>query len=185
MGLVLGLLPEIRSLGAAPKVFFGHSMGALVAYELCKILHRDHSEDTNLLVVSGRPSPTVDLVQGFDPYDDGSIMGEVSKLGTELNDFSPGDITELFLPALRADYKALTTYRFTAGEPLSCAIWVFYGRSDPYVTPEGAYEWARCTRGQISIETFEGGHFYFRDDSSLLGQAIRRAVTLTLHDPGV
>lgn len=173
VGLVDGVLPDVLGLRPGPVVLFGHSMGALLAYETCRRLEQAGQVGRALLIVSGRRSPSLGRPVQVDPHDDASILAELSLLGTELTEFTDEDVAELFLPALRGDYQALAGYRYVADAvPLGCPVRVFHGDADPRVGTEEATAWAQCTSRDVEVRSFPGDHFYFRDRPDELAAAI-------------
>jgi surfactin synthase thioesterase subunit len=83
--------------------------------------------------------------------------------GTDQAMLDNPDILEMVLPALRADYRALATYRWQQKEPLAAPITALIGDSDPMVTVEAARTWREHTSGGFALKVFPGGHFYLAD----------------------
>lgn len=146
-----------------PYIFFGHSMGALMAYELSLELRRRQCRMPSHLYVSGRRSPTVP--------DTGSLLHRLPdrELVLELNRrFAgmPSAITEdaellaLFLPIIRADVTLLETHVFTSNPALEVSTSAFGGDTDPGTTPELLAAWQALMARPVSVRNFPGGHFY-------------------------
>ncbi|MFD0904622.1 thioesterase II family protein [Actinomadura sediminis] len=146
-------------LGDRPA-FFGHSMGAALAYEVALRAERD-GLGPRVLVASGRRAPSRHRTEDVHRRDDDGIIAEIRGLnGTESRVLDEEEILRAALPALRADYHAIETYRTSGTATLSCPVAVFVGDADPQVTPDEARAWREHTSGALELHTFRGGHFY-------------------------
>lgn len=159
-----------------PLAVFGHSMGALVGFEVARRLEaRGHVPA--VLVVSGRRPPgTAGPAGDLHRRPDAEVLAEVMALhGTSPGLLDDEEIVRMILPALRADYTAVETYVHRAG-PLTCPITAFAGDADPRVTPAETDGWAACTRAAFSRRVFSGGHFYLGDRPAEVAAAIAAAL---------
>ncbi|GAB3988703.1 alpha/beta fold hydrolase [Actinoallomurus acanthiterrae] len=146
-----------------PMIFFGHSMGALVAYETARLLESRRTPLTALFV-SGRRSPTTVRDEAVHVRGDAALLKEVRRLGgTDLRLLANDELVKIALPALRGDYQAVETYRYRPGPPLRCPITALIGDRDPKVTVEEATDWKRHTVGGFDLRVLPGGHFYLND----------------------
>ncbi|MGW1727859.1 thioesterase II family protein [Streptomyces sp. NPDC002306] len=147
-----------------PYALFGHSMGALVAYETARLLARRELPAPQRLFLSGRGAPGPSARVHAPLYDDDSVLAEVRRLGgTDQSMLDNPEILEIVLPALRADYRALGTYRWQESAPLTTPVSVLVGDSDPMVTVQEAHTWREHTSGDFTLKVFPGGHFYLAD----------------------
>ncbi|WP_406275324.1 alpha/beta fold hydrolase [Nocardia sp. NBC_00881] len=142
---------------------FGHSMGATVAFETARRLERCGQQIATLFV-SGRPAPTFLEIQRLHLASDDELIRDLERLAAdpapvELLRNEPS-LAELVLPAVRADYQAVETYRYQPGDPLRADIVALVSTEDPTMRPEQADEWRDHTRGAFERATFSGGHFY-------------------------
>lgn len=144
-----------------PYALFGHSMGALLAHETAHHLGRLEAPAPAHLFLSGRGAP----VEGPWPSDqiegDEALLAEIRRLGgTGGGVLEAPELLEMVLPALRADYRALSTYRWIPGPLLDTPITVLVGTDDPVVPQEAAAGWLGYTTKPGKLHVFPGGHFY-------------------------
>lgn len=157
-----------------PVTLFGHSMGAMVAFEAARLLERD-GRAPHGLVVSGRRAPTrtrpaQDLVH---LRDDEGLMAEIKRLsGTDERILADEELLRMILPAIRSDYQAVESYRYRPGPLLSCPVLALIGDADPQVTQDEARSWAEHTTGRFDMTVFPGGHFYLNSQAGAVIRAI-------------
>ncbi|HMD71349.1 MAG TPA: thioesterase domain-containing protein [Bryobacteraceae bacterium] len=160
--LVAALVDAIRPYLAQPFAFFGHSMGAAVAFEVARLLRRRGQPLPKLLVASGARAPQ--FRRNYTPPpapSDEEFLAEVQRLqgisGELLDDAA---LMRAILPALRADAGLYRRYVYTEDAPLDCAIRAFGGAADPNVRREHLEAWAEQTTASFAMRLFPGGHFY-------------------------
>lgn len=147
-----------------PTVFFGHSMGATVAFEVARSLEK-RGIFLEELVVSSRRGPTAIRDELIHRLPDAELMQHVRSLsGTQAEILDDPEMVRVVLPVLRNDYTAVETYRYQPGPDVSCPITALIGDHDPQVTVEEAKTWAEQTSGAFDLEVFAGGHFYLNDE---------------------
>lgn len=155
-----------RALSTEPLgqvVLFGHSMGAVIAYETAHILASIVPRLPVALVVSGRESPDAPMQNlEFSHMTDEEFFREV---GDRYGGVPPAiqaspELRELLAPALRADLAAVGAYREPPFRQLSIDLTVLYGRSDPFTAGERISGWRSRTTGKVAIQGFDGGHFF-------------------------
>lgn len=167
------LARELAVRPGRPYAFFGHSMGALVAFETARLLARRELPGPQRLFLSGRAAPNTRSSTRLDSYDDSDVLAEVRKLGgTDQAMLRNPELLEMVLPGLRADYRALSTYVWRAGEPLSAPVTALIGDSDPMVTVPEAQTWQEHTTGAFDLKVFSGGHFYIGDHLDRVAGAV-------------
>jgi surfactin synthase thioesterase subunit/glycosyltransferase involved in cell wall biosynthesis len=158
------LIPRLREAIAPyldrPFAFFGHSLGAIVAFELARSL-KAHPE---CLFVSGARAPQLrrDHVPPPPPSDD-ELIAELRRLNgipQELIDHQ--ELVQLALPALRADTALYRKYVYQEGPPLACPIRAYGGADDARITRENLENWAVQTTESFKLEVFPGGHFFLQ-----------------------
>ncbi|MCF6473229.1 thioesterase [Nonomuraea sp. MG754425] len=155
-----------------PVALFGHSLGALLAFEVSRALTLAGRAPEHL-VVSARATPATPYPLTL-PDGDEELIEAVDRvyqgIPSALRD-SP-DLLRLFAPVLRADLELAVSYVFRPGPPLSCPITALGGADDPTVPAAELSAWGRHTSGDFAAECFPGGHFYL--------DAAERAVLDTL-----
>ncbi|WP_189213986.1 thioesterase II family protein [Actinokineospora fastidiosa] len=164
-----------------PLALFGHSMGASVAFEVAVRL-RECGVIPACLVASGRRAPSAPRDERVHQRDDAGLLDEIRTLdGTQGPLLSDPEIVAMVLPAIRSDYRAAETYRFTPGTPrLDCPIHVLIGDSDPKVSRPEADRWAEHTTAACTVEEFPGGHFYLADHQAAVNARIAALITRAL-----
>lgn len=159
-----------------PTAFFGHSMGAVVAYEVAR-RGKQYGSDLAHLHVSGRRAPSRVRDTAVHRRDDEGLREEVAELGgPSVELLAHPELGPLLLPPIRNDYKAIEKYRHSPGPLLTCPITALIGDADPVVTPDEASAWAEHTTGPFELRVFAGGHFYLADHQRQVIDIIRRSV---------
>ncbi|MFF0740136.1 thioesterase II family protein [Streptomyces sp. NPDC004111] len=143
-----------------PLALFGHSMGAVVGFELARRLE-EAGRPPAAFFASGRRGPAIHRVETVHRRDDAGLIEEIKKLnGTDMTLLDDAEILEMILPSLRADYRLVESYRRGPGTRLSCPVVALTGDNDPRVTVEEARRWAEETSGPFELRVHPGGHFY-------------------------
>ncbi|MGN5377321.1 thioesterase [Streptomyces sp. MUSC 14] len=145
-----------------PLAIFGHSMGAVVGFELAGLLERESDQTPTMLFASGRRAPSRFHAEYVHEGSDDMLIAEMKKLsGTDSRILGDEELLRMVLSAVRADYKAVETYQPAPGTPpLSCPIAVLTGDSDPRTTLDDAAAWREHTTAGFGLRVFPGGHFF-------------------------
>ncbi|MEV6409944.1 alpha/beta fold hydrolase [Kribbella sp. NPDC051718] len=158
---------------------FGHSMGALVAFELAHRL-TESGHPPALLVVSGAPGPQTPTPMAgprADEMSDAEFLDSVMALGGAPSVLlEVPELRDLVLPVLRADYLACENYEAEERPPLDVPILVLCGDDDPYAGPSDVKGWQQTTTRETEIRCFDGGHFFVYERQAEVFVAIQAAL---------
>ncbi|MEU5288755.1 alpha/beta fold hydrolase [Streptomyces sp. CA-278952] len=148
-----------------PVVLFGHSMGAVLAYELAHRIERSGGPvRLAALVVSGAPGPWTPRTDRADGLPDEEFAARVRAFaGYDHPALADPEMRELLLPALRADVRLHETYVPSTERPLGVPVISVRGREDTLVGAAEAAEWGRATTGKLTVAEPAGGHMYLTE----------------------
>jgi medium-chain acyl-[acyl-carrier-protein] hydrolase len=174
--LIEALADALQPWLTPPLAFFGHSMGALLAFELTRELRRRGQPLPGRLLLSGRQAPTIpDQGLPIQQLPDAEFVAQLTQRygGIPEPILRDPDFLQLFLPTLRADFDVLASYVYRPEPPLPCPISVYCGREDSRVRVEALLDWRWQTTGGFETRWFAGDHFYFQADREPLMQALQ------------
>lgn len=157
-------LPE----GARVAVF-GHSLGAVLGFELAHRLEADPGVRLDALVVSGAPGPWTGRADRASGLPDAEFLARVRTFaGYGHPALEHPEMRELLLPLLRADVRMHETYRPASDRPLAAPVLALRGRDDELVSAAEAAEWSRATAGKLTTAELDGGHMYLTENPGAL-----------------
>lgn len=179
--LVDALVEEVSF--RAPFAFFGHSLGALVAFEVARALRERGREQPGWLFLSAYRAPHLPRrVAPKSHLDDEQLLDALERtyggMAAELRE--DPEMRELILPGLRADIELVESARHEVGAPLDCPMTGIGGAEDDACLPEELEPWRAHTTGSFDLRVLPGGHFYLREKEArdtllrLLGDTLRR-----------
>jgi medium-chain acyl-[acyl-carrier-protein] hydrolase len=153
-----------------PFAFWGHSMGALISFELARRLRRENKPGPLHLFLSGHKAPQLpDSLPSIHQLPDKEFLQEVRKLnGAPEAVWRNIELMQLMLPVLRADFTLVETYTYTDEQPLDCSISAFGGLHDDRVSHDDLKAWQAQTQHAFTLRMFPGDHFYIHSHSSQL-----------------
>lgn len=160
--LVTALADAIAPVILENYVFCGHSMGALISFELARELRRRNHSLPGALFVSGRTAPQI---PDPDPptynLPEKEFIAELNRLnGTPRELLENPETLSLFLPTIRADFQLVHTYAYRHEPPLACAIYAYGGLQDKDVPAESLNGWQKQTSEKFKVRMLPGDHFF-------------------------
>lgn len=167
--LIETLTPELANLDK-PFAFFGHSMGALIAYQLgCELRGCENFQPAHLFV-SARGAPLIpEKVPQLYTLGDAELLDQLRQLnGTPEEIFRHPEFTAFWLRILRADLELCETYSYSDAAPLSCRTSAFGGTEDEHVERDGLNAWKDLTSKQFRLHMLPGDHFFLSQSRSIL-----------------
>ncbi|MFN6518486.1 MAG: thioesterase II family protein [Nostoc sp. CreGUA01] len=164
--IALSLIPHLDK----PFAFFGHSMGALVSFELTRLLRLEYNLKPFHLFISAHRAPQIPPTKPpIHALPDPELIEELRTLnGTPKAVLENPELMQIFLPVLRADFSVLETYIYTQQHPLECPISIFGGWQDKEVSQEALQAWQEQAIATVSLQMFDGDHFFIHSHQNSL-----------------
>ncbi|HLJ27402.1 MAG TPA: alpha/beta fold hydrolase [Candidatus Angelobacter sp.] len=185
---VTGMLPEIRErVGKRGQVaIFGHSLGAVLGYELARQLTATTGIGVAHLLVSGSPGPWAQRKRRATGLDDGAFLEQIREFaGYDHPALNDPDLQDMLLPVLRADVEMHENYRPAWNHPLPILITSMRGSHDELVTREEAAQWQSATTMPLHLAELPGGHMYLTTSAGrllcLIEDIVNEPVNASLH----
>lgn len=161
------IFAALRHLDDRPIALFGHSMGAVLAYEVALRMREAQLPSPVRLFASGRRAPSRYRDERVNTATDEEVLAELRTLsGPNREILADPEVLAMFLPAIRSDYAAIERYRHQPGRLLDCPVTVLTGDADPRTTLDEARAWQEHTTGPFEMQVFRGGHFFHAERSS-------------------
>jgi surfactin synthase thioesterase subunit len=160
-----------------PFAFFGHSLGALVSFEVARRLRRQGQPLPLHLFASAHRAPQLP-----NPHPELRGLGDREFIDQVCRQYGgipqavldAPELVELMLPCMRADFSVFETYRYVDDAPLPCSITAFGGTRDRRVSESEVAAWRQQTAGQFRFQMFDGGHFFIQDRRDDFMNALKR-----------
>ena len=160
--LVSALARVISPMTDLPCVFFGHSLGGLLAFELARYHHKHGLMMPRHLFVSGCDAASCrSPSQGMHRLDDGALIARLRQYnGTPPEVLAHSELMALMLPTIRADFALVENYQYHPGPALPVPLTVLAGTRDDFDSPDQVDHWARETSSTFRVQWFDGDHFF-------------------------
>lgn len=165
-----------------PFAFFGHSMGALLSFELARHLRQQLRLSPQHLFASGHGAPQLpDRSPPMHQLPECEFVDRLRELnGTPEEVLAHDELRQLVIPILRADFAICETYVYRPEPPLPCPISAYGGLRDRYVSHEELVAWQQQTTGAFVVRMFPGDHFYLNAGRDQLLYALARELAASL-----
>lgn len=172
--LVESLADEIAPFDDKPFALFGHSMGALVSFELARALRRRGARPPAMLFLSAHRAPHLPLRRlPLAGMNDAEFLEALRRFGgTPPEVFAHQELLDIVLPTLRADFTLCDGYRHVPEAPLDCPFILYAGRQDSEVSPAEVEAWGEHTTQGARLRLFPGDHFFLHSNRDLLLRAM-------------
>lgn len=180
MGPLIETLAEVlQPYLDVPFAFYGHSLGALISFELARQLRRQHGLTPIQLLVSGCHAPQIPLSdEPIHQLSDEEFVQALRRFnGTPDAVLQDADLMRLLLPLLRADFAVYETYTYTSAEPLSCPIAAYGGLHDFRASRESVEAWKQQTEHKFVFRMYAGDHFFIHTKRRVLLQGLHQDMT--------
>jgi acyl transferase domain-containing protein/surfactin synthase thioesterase subunit/acyl carrier protein len=195
------LLPAMARLTDRPMAFYGHCLGGITLYEAARRLRAQRGFELRHLFVSSSRAPRRLLRVGkfeedllgrlltlprYDPFipahaQKDEVFAELIRrfnIGASEEFLANDELKTLLMPAIRAEFRMASRYRFRMDAAWDAPITCFVGAEDPYVTREDALAWSEHTRSSFKLHLREGDHFLVVDDREFIVESINRELAL-------
>lgn len=158
----------------SPYAFYGHSMGSLLVYELCRLIKSKNGQMPMYIFLSGRCPPHIEFEARIrSDMEDDVLIENLKQMGGVPDElFMYKAVFLKFLKILRNDLRVMEGYRWEKEEndKLDCPIAVFNGSHD--IAESDMFEWSKCTKSEFEYFSFEGGHFFINDNINEIARII-------------
>lgn len=172
--IVEALLPVVSPLLDRPFALFGHSMGAVIAFEMARRLQQEGLPTPECLIVSGRVAPHRPLTRA--PINhlprEGFVEGLRQLDGTPPEVLDDSELMALIEPMLRADLAVHENYQYRDEPRLACDVLAFGGLRDPEAGRHDVDAWREVTDGAFVLQMMPGAHFFIRSAQPIFLRAL-------------
>ncbi len=169
--LVESLASALQPCLDKPFALFGHSTGALIAFELARQVRRSYGLCCTHLFASacGAPHLPADRLGRIHDLPEAELVETLGGLNRDLEAvFAAPELRQLLLPIFRADFQLSETYSYAVDAPLPCGISALGGLQDPFVRQASLEAWREQTSARFKLHVLPGGHLFLNSDRQLL-----------------
>lgn len=158
-----------------PFVFLGHSMGAMIAFELVHKLRDTYGLTPKHLFLSSKCAPHMEKKYKYQNLSDNQLVLKLFDFGgMDIELAKENKLMKMILPILRKDIQLCDDYQCCRSEVLDVPVTILGGNEDQDVNLSDLVEWDKYFNNEFNVCIFKGNHFYFKDDYSLLVSTIMK-----------
>lgn len=163
---------------ARPFAFFGHSLGALLAFELVRKLREQSRPLPQQLILSGSAAPWLrPPLRRLHELPDHELLEALRELGgTPSAVLEEPGLMAMLLPSIRADFALVASYQYRPGPPLPVPLTILAGRDDPLAGSAATQAWRETTSASCNVHWFDGGHFFIHEQQEVVLACLRRSL---------
>lgn len=158
-----------------PFAFYGHSLGALLAFETARAVRRLQGRQPVHLFVGAAPAPQLPWEHSpLRCLPESQFLFEIQNRYGEIPEqvLADEEMRKLLLPVLRADIAMVEAYEYVSEAPLDCGISVLCGSQDRMVSPGSAEAWRAQTSRDFSLRVVQGNHLFLQPQRLQLARLI-------------
>ncbi|HKU42756.1 MAG TPA: alpha/beta fold hydrolase [Polyangiales bacterium] len=176
--LVSSLLEVAGDLLDRPCVFYGHSMGSWLAFELARALRDARQALPVALLLSAARAPHLPRRRGLSQLSDEEFVAELAAMkGTPPEVLGDPDLMAYVLPRIRADFAVAERYRPESAPPLALPFTVLGGAQDHWIQPAHLQAWRSYSSAEFRLQLLAGDHFFLERQQNTLCGLLERALT--------
>jgi len=178
--LITELAHVLATQDATPFLFFGHSLGGLVAFELARFCARYALPMPSKLIISGTDAPQHrSPSKGMHKMPDDELIKALGKYnGTPPEVLKHRELMEMMLPMIRADFSLAANYEYRNAPLLDIPITVYAGKLDDHLLLHQIANWQKETTNRCTVHWFEGDHFYITPEKALLYECLKAELSI-------
>lgn len=182
--LIKTLTSELKPYLNKPFAFFGHSMGATLAFEIIRQLRHENHQIPIHLFAAACPAPHSPIKTFIHKLPETEFIAELQHRYNAIPQsiLKNKELMQIFLPCLRADFTMIETYKYALEKPLDCPITVFGGLQDKAISINKLEYWSVETNDIFNLEMFIGCHFFLQHNQSLFLQNLSQKFSEIMAD---
>ncbi|HLO89367.1 MAG TPA: SDR family NAD(P)-dependent oxidoreductase [Nostocaceae cyanobacterium] len=166
-----------------PFAFYGHSMGALISFELARQLRRQHGLIPVHLFAAAYYAPhSISPFQKISDMKESELISSLPRLLDAPESLLKNtEFIEALLPTVKADLQIVGKHVYSEEQPLDCPISAFGGLQDKEVSYDDLSVWDKHTQRKFNLQMFLGKHLFLLSDREMVSQSIIQELMPTLH----
>ena len=176
--VIEGVIYSFSKYQDRPFIFFGHSLGGFISFEIVRRLRRLDLCIPKYLIISGQTAPQLppekEILHILQDHEFIEALNKYGGMPEEI--LRNEELMEVLLPRLRADFTISETYNYIEEPPVNCSILVLGGRNDSTVDHKELIAWGNQTTKKCLIKLFPGGHFFINSFQKLIFRTLENII---------